>query len=198
MRGEKLHRNDVGDGGVQVLNAGLELRGKLDQTRGLGSRRGIAFVGDDQGFSFQLAKTIEHRGNGRPSDAAGCENEDGKGALHQCDGAMHQVGGGESFRDHIAGFHELEAKLQGVGVIQASADSDCAGHKKIALGQVLDIFFQAQGRIRPLGHATQVIELHVSGKRIGEEINHHQLAGVGFRGGDAFFASRLDQQRIFH
>ncbi len=111
---------------------------------------------------------------------------------------MHQVGGGKSFRHHVAGLHQLQAELQRVGVIQPAADGHRARHEKIALGQVLNVFFQAQSPVHPFGNAPQIVQLHVARERIREQVQREELASVGLGRRHAFLAAGMDQQRIFH
>ncbi len=109
---------------------------------------------------------------------------------------MQQVGARESLSHDIAGLHQLESELEGIGVVQPAAYYQRVIHEAVSFGAARDFRFESEGGLGPLRNARQIVQGDVSSQRVRQHVKHQQLAGVCLGGRDAFFPARMYQKNV--
>ena len=67
-------------------------------------------------------------------------------------------------------------------------------HEAEAPGEGGDVFFEAEGLGREIGERFELFAFQFGAEGVGEQVHGHELAGVGFGGGDAFFLAGAHEQ----
>ena len=106
-----------------------------------------------------------------------------------------EVRAGETLRGHVAGLHELEGELEGVGVVETAADDDDALHEAVARGEVAHHGSLGQRAFRRFRQLFEAVDLDVAAEGVREQIERQQLPGVGLGGRDALLSAGPNEER---
>jgi hypothetical protein len=96
----------------------------------------------------------------------------------------------------VTGLHQLESELGRVGVVKAAAHHDRALEETPANGARGDFGLKRERGLGPFGEAQKIVGPDARAERVGHQITHQELAGVGFGRGDAALAAGANQKQM--
>lgn len=187
MHDEELAGDDGGDGAEPFG----DLMGESEAGMGIGKHGGIVADGDD--FAFEVVDFFNHGLHEGEHFASGGDDKDGETVFYHGDWAMKKIGTGIGFGNGIGGFFELEGKLEGGAIVEATADGDAVFHIAISFGELGDLIFVSEDGFGGGGDFLNLLEEGVALGEIGaEEGDGGELGGVGFGGGDGGFGAGVN------
>ena len=190
--GEDLRRDDIGDGSEYLRNRARE----ADHARGHGVHFAVGRVGDGHDFGFQPFQLAQGVADRRPRDAHGSKGEHRETRLYQRDRAVQKIGRGKPLRHHVAGLHQLQRELEGIGIIQAAAHHHRRAHVPVALRERADLGLQAKRIRRQLRNPLQVGQPYLPAQGIRQQVEDQDLAGIGLGCGHASLAAGAHQEDV--
>ena len=85
---------------------------------------------------------------------------------------MKEIGRRKSLGDHVAGFHQLDRKLVGIGIVEPAPHHHTVVHKPIALHHGLDPGRQTEGSLGKIRDLVKPFEI-AAGERFGQHVEKH-------------------------
>jgi hypothetical protein len=112
---------------------------------------------------------------------------------------VHEVGGGEALGHDVAGLHQLERHLEGVGVDEAATDDHAVLHEDVALDELFDERAKLKGARGVFGDGFEVEPRRAVGpERVGQHVEVQELSRVRLRRRDRALAPAVHEERLVH